>query len=116
MRLYRIPTLLGVIGLLLLLGPTSARAMYCGNNLIQEGMTKLDVLSKCGAPDLKEVVAVNTFGLRDRRAFRATSSAVDVWYYNCGAGRFNRTLYFDGATLAKIETSKTYGSGPERYA
>ena len=27
-------------------------SMYCGNDLITEGMTKLDVISKCGA-DLK---------------------------------------------------------------
>ena len=88
--------------------------MYCGNDLIVERMTKLDVISKCGEPDLKEVASVNTFGIGDRRALRASTSAVDVWHYNCGAGRFNRTLYFDGERLAKIETSTTYGSGPER--
>ena len=84
-------------------------SMYCGNDLITEGMTKLDVISKCGA-DLKEVASVNTFGVADRSAFRASTSAVEVWHYNCGESRFNRTLYFDGARLAKIETSTTYGA------
>ena len=91
-------------------GATNAHAsMYCGNDLITEGMTKLDVISKCGA-DLKEVASVNTFGVADRSAFRASTSAVEVWHYNCGESRFNRTLYFDGARLAKIETSTTYGA------
>jgi|SRR6266850_1288706 uncharacterized protein DUF2845 len=117
MWLYRMPAFLGVMWLLVLLGPTNIHAaIYCGNDLITEGMTKLDVISKCGEPDLKEVASVNTFGVADRRTFRASTSAVDVWHYNCGAGRFNRSLYFDGAKLAKIETSKTYGSGPERCA
>ena len=113
--LYRMPALLGVMWLVVLLGPTNAdAAIYCGKDLITEVMTKLDVISKCGEPDLKEVASVNTFGRADRRAFRASTSAVEVWHYNCGKGRFNRILYFDGERLAKIENSKTYGSGPER--
>lgn len=116
MRLYRILALLGLIGLFLLLGPATTHAMYCGNDLITEGMTKLDVVSKCGEPDLKEVAAVNTFGVRVRGAFHATTTAVEVWHYNCGEGRFNRTLYFDGTALARIENTKSYGSGPEKCA
>lgn len=111
----RIPVLLGAMGLLWLLGATNAHAaMYCGNDLITEGTTKLDVISKCGQPDLKEVASVNTFGVVERKAFRESTSAVEVWHYNCGQGRFNKALYFDGEKLAKIESSKTYGSGPER--
>jgi Protein of unknown function (DUF2845) len=73
------PALLVVIWLLVFLGPTNTHsAMNCGNDLIAEGMTKLDVISKCGEPDLKEIASVNTFGVADRRAFRASTSAVDV--------------------------------------
>jgi hypothetical protein len=105
------PALVSVTWQLVLFGPTNAHAaMYCGNDLITEGMTKLDVISKCGAPDLKEVASVNTFGVADRSAFRASTSAVEVWQHNCGESRFNGTLYFDGARLAKIETSRTYGA------
>jgi hypothetical protein len=115
MWLYRMPALLVVIWLLVFLGPTNTHsAMNCGNDLIAEGMTKLDVISKCGEPDLKEIASVNTFGVADRRAFRASTSAVEVWHYNCGDGRFNRTLYFDGERLTKIETRNAYGRGPER--
>ena len=67
--------------LVVLLDPTNTdAAMYCGKDSITEGMTKLDVISKCGEPDLKEVASVNTFGLADRRAFRESTSAVEVWH------------------------------------
>jgi hypothetical protein len=73
MWLYQMPALLDAMWLLVLLGPTKTHApMYCGNDLITEGMMKLDVISKCGEPDLKEVASVNTFGVADRRAFRAS--------------------------------------------
>jgi hypothetical protein len=61
------------------LGPTNIHAaMYCGNDLVTEGMTKLDVISKCGEPSLKEVATVNTFGVGDRKTFRTSTTAVDV--------------------------------------
>jgi hypothetical protein len=112
----RVPALLGVLGLLVLLGARDSHAdgMYCGNELVTDGMTKLDVISKCGAPDLKEVASVNTVGRALRGAFRASTSAVEVWHYNCGERRFNKSLYFDGERLAKIENSNSYGNGPER--
>jgi hypothetical protein len=72
---------LSVMWLVVLLDPTNTdAAMYCGKDSITEGMTKLDVISKCGEPDLKEVASVNTFGLADRRAFRESTSAVEVWH------------------------------------
>ena len=107
--------LLGVIVLLLLLGTENARAqMYCGNRLIMNGMTKLDVISKCGQPDLKEVASINSVGAGDRQHFRVTTSVVEVWHYNCGEGRFNKSLFFDGSTLALVTHTGQYGSGPER--
>jgi hypothetical protein len=114
----RVSVGLGLLALLTLVSATDSYAagMYCGNDLVTEGMTKLEVLSKCGEPNLKDVDSVNTAGSAVRGAFRATTSAVEVWQYNCGAGRFNKSLYFDGGKLAKIEDGKTYGSGPERCA
>ncbi|MGH7766551.1 MAG: DUF2845 domain-containing protein [Candidatus Binatia bacterium] len=113
----KVPVLLSMLGLFVLLGATNsdAAAMYCGNELVTEGMTKLEVVSKC-APDFKEVTSVNTLGGAARGAFRATTSAVEVWQYNCGTGRFNKTLYFDADRLAKIDNSKTYGTGAEKCA
>ncbi len=88
--------------------------MRCGSGLISTGDSKVDVISKCGVPDLKEVVALNTIGVDFRRGFRTSTSAVEAWHYNCGEGRFNKTLYFDGGTLSIIQMSNSRGSGPER--
>jgi hypothetical protein len=99
----------------LIIGATEARAaMSCGNSLVDNGMTKLDVISKCGVPDLKEIVALNTVGVDVGRAFRASTSSVEAWHYNCGEGRFNKSLYFDGGALALIKASISYGSGTPR--
>lgn len=109
------PFVLGVMVLCLLLGAKNTpAAMYCGNSLIMNGMTKLDVISKCGQPDLKEVASINSAGVGDRSLFRVTTSVVEVWHYNCGEGRFNRSLFFDGSALALVRDSSRYGSGPER--
>ena len=108
--------LLSGVMLLFLLVATeiTQAAMYCGNSLIRSGVTKLDVISKCGQPDLKEVASINSVGVSDRQFFRVTTSVVEVWHYNCGEGRFNKSLFFDGSTLALITHTGQYGSGPER--
>ena len=99
---------------LILVATNANAAMYCGNTLVDNGATKLDVISKCGQPDLKESVSLNTVGVDVGRAFRASTSRVEAWHYNCGEGRFNKTLYFEGGTLALIKASNSYGSGPQR--
>jgi len=102
----------------LMIGATEVSAamssMRCGSGLVNDGMTKLDVISKCGQPDLKEFVALKTVGVDVGRAFRASTSKVEAWHYNCGEGRFNKTLYFNGGKLAVIEASSSRGSGPQK--
>jgi Protein of unknown function (DUF2845) len=116
----RLVLISAVMGLLLLVGAANTRAgmyftaMYCGNDLITDGMTKLDVSLKCGEPDLMEPASVNTLGIIQRKSFRESTSALEVWYYNCGQYRFNKSLYFDGGKLVTIKDSSAYGSGPER--
>ena len=105
--------LLGVAALILTATEASA-GLSCGSGLVQSGMTKLDVISKCGQPDLKEFIAFNTVGVDIGRAFRASTSSVEAWHYNCGEGRFNKTLYFDGGKLAVIKASSSYGNGPQK--
>ncbi|MBI4525076.1 MAG: DUF2845 domain-containing protein [Deltaproteobacteria bacterium] len=76
--------------------------------------TKLDVISRCGEPDLKEVASADSFGQTERSTFRATTLLVEVWHYNCGEGRFNKSLFFEGGTLALVKNTGNYGNGPER--
>jgi hypothetical protein len=106
---------LGVMVLFLLVGVrNTVFAMWCGTSLITNGMTKLDVISRCGQPDLKEVDSINSIGAGDRHQFHVTTSIVEVWHYNCGEGRFNRSLFFDGTALALVRDGSSRGSGPER--
>lgn len=110
----------GVVLLLLAVAAQNAQAqMYCGNlgrsgQSITNGMSKMDVLSKCGQPDLKEVSSINSVGAGDRRNFQVTTSVVEVWHYNCGEGRFNKSLFSDGGTLALVTVTGQYGTGPEK--
>lgn len=102
----------------LIFGATEAIAamssLRCGSGLIENGMTKLDVTSRCGQPDLKEFASLKTVGVDAGSAFRASTSKVEAWHYNCGEGRFNQTLYFDGGKLALIKASSSRGSGPRK--
>lgn len=114
------PLLSGVVLLLLVVAAENTQAaMTCGTmgqsgHLITNGLTKLDVISKCGQPDLKEVASIDSVGVGDSSLFRVTTSVVEVWHYNCGERRFNMSLFFDGSTLALVRASSSYGSGPER--
>jgi len=108
-----------VLLLLVVAVKNTQAAMTCGTmgqsgQLITNGLTKLDVISKCGQPDLKEVASINSVGMGDRQFFRVTTSVVEVWHYNCGETRFNKSLFFDGSTLALITDTGHYGSGPEK--
>jgi hypothetical protein len=38
---------------------------------------------------------------------------VNARHYNCGTGRFNKTLYFDGGKLVTIKVGD-YGNGPQK--
>ena len=102
----------------LIVGATEASAamsaLRCGSGLVENGMTKQDVTSKCGRPDLKESVALKKIGTDVGTAFRASKSKVETWHYNCGEGRFNQILYFDGGKLAVIKASSSRGSGPQK--
>jgi len=34
------------------------------------------------------------------------SLKIEAWYYNCGSGRYNNTLTFEGSELTKIERGR----------
>ena len=97
-----------VVVSLLLVGVSLAQAdsIRCPSGVVSTGDTKIDVISKCGNPDYSEVGSV--------KFSESSATAIETWYYNCGDGRFNRTLKFKGSKLVEIKSSGTYGSGPPR--
>jgi hypothetical protein len=81
-------------------------SMRCqsGTKLVQKGSSKMDVLTKCGQPDLKESSGADTFGSFESNTqhgignsnsggtFRSGTLFVEQWHYNCGENRWNKTL------------------------
>ena len=86
--------------LLLLAAPSWARSIRCGNELVRVGDPTIQLLQRCGEPDLKELL--NTDGLITER-----------WTYNCGSLRFMRIITLRGGVIQRIEAAD-YGSGPPR--
>ena len=96
--LTRLATLTGLV--LLMAAPSWARSMRCGTQLVQVGDPTIELLQRCGEPDLKELL--NTDGL-----------IVEKWTYNCGSLRFMRIITLKGGVIYRIELAD-YGSGPPR--
>ena len=65
----------------------------CGQKLVHIGETKIDVLDKCGEPQLKELVS----GADERR--------VEQWVYKRSTRQLTRILTFEGIRLVMIETN-----------
>jgi uncharacterized protein DUF2845 len=109
-------TLIFLIGVaaLLLCGSESFASMSCGGRWINNRMSKLDVVSICGRPDLTEFVAWQTVAEHVGRTSSASTTPLEAWHYNCGPGRFNKTLYFGGGKLLGIKVGDTYGSGQQK--
>jgi hypothetical protein len=100
-----IPFFLGSLGF--------ADSLRCGNRVISKGDSKIEVLAKCGQPDMKEVDSYDTTGTVSRSGnVSLKTSTVERFYYNCGEGRFLRVLIFVEGRLTAIKNAGSYGSGP----
>jgi hypothetical protein len=90
-------------------------AFKCGQELINVGDDKMEVLLKCGEPSFSELTSMESgrrygedlrFGSNSRR----TTYFVEKWFYNCGPHHFIRILTFRNGRVRDIETG-FYGSG-----
>jgi len=100
-KILRLMSLAAVTSIILLVAaPSWARSIRCGNELVRVGDPTIELLQRCGEPDLKELL--NTDGL-----------IVEKWTYNCGSLRFMRIITLKGGVVEKIERAD-YGSGPPR--
>ena len=87
---------------LALLSPalSTAQNIRCGSQIVRVGDPTIELLQKCGEPDLRELIKTDGF-------------ITEKWTYNCGAARFMRILTLKGGIVQKIEIAD-YGSGPAR--
>jgi hypothetical protein len=100
-KIGKLISLTALASLVLLLATSSwARSIRCGNQLVQVGDPTIELLQRCGEPDLRELL--NTDGL-----------IAEKWTYNCGSLRFMRIITLKGGVVRRIELAD-YGSGPPR--
>ncbi len=72
-----------------------ASSMRCGQNVIQQGATKLEVLKHCGEPDMKDQIS----GYEDINT--------EIWYYDRDPTGFLYILTFRASRLVKIEVRQS---------
>jgi hypothetical protein len=72
--------------------------LRCDADLVQRGMTHLEVVERCGAP-------VYELGWTDYR-YPGYLVRVDEWTYELGDHRFRRQLIFENGRLLRIETRR----------
>lgn len=88
------------IMLALMLSGDAASAMRCDGQLVRPGATKLEVLSKCGEPALRERVSGENEPSRE------------AWIYANEQAGSQRILYFDGVDLSEIRSGVSPGWKP----
>lgn len=90
-------------------GVSAAEHLRCGGKLVSVGDYKLDVLKKCGDPDLTESrdkeVTHRVYDPK-RKVFRELSETVHVddWTYNFGPNRFFYIVRFVDGRVTDIES------------
>jgi|SRR5512134_430668 hypothetical protein len=84
--------------------PSISLAMRCGNNLVDVGDTKIEVLSKCGEPTLKEDIGEDTTIENDSRDRRKEWRYVEQWTYNFGSTRFIYVITIKNGKVIDIST------------
>jgi len=114
----KLPVIAGIL-LFGLVSIANGDSFYCGNRVVSTGDSKIDVLSKCGPPDVSETVSYDTEGSGSAPGRggiaegKESTKKVEKLSYNCGEGRFIRLLTLIDGKLVSIETGG-YGSGPEK--
>jgi hypothetical protein len=99
---------IGTLLLALLLSlavPQGAGAFRCGNDLVQEGDRKIEVLHKCGEPDSVDewetVKPVSTFVLGHRYP-NVANVKVEEWTYNFGPNVFIQIYRFENGEVVEM--------------
>jgi hypothetical protein len=77
-----------------------AQTIRCGTVIVRVGDPTIELLQKCGEPDLRELIKTNGF-------------IIERWTYNCGSVRFMKIIILKGGIVQRIEVAD-YGTGPAR--
>ena len=80
----------------------SQASMRCGNNLINEGFSKFEVIQKCGEPKNREIIDP-VIGSNNTTPNKSVS--VENWVYGPSNGVYRYLKFIDGV-LVKIESRR----------
>lgn len=91
--------------------PAPAECLRCGNNLVDVGDEKIDVLRKCGEPTLvdqweeEEILVRNPeFDRLGEVKRKRVYVPVEKWVYNFGPTRFIYIVIFKKGVVTEIQT------------
>ena len=76
--------------------------MFCGQGVVSEGDTQVEVLKRCGEPDYVTSPDYRYSGTRGHHVNVKRTTVVD-WIYNFGPMRFVYTVTFEGGHVVGIE-------------
>ncbi len=88
---------------LLGLTSTSAYALRCGNQLVNEGMSRFEVRKRCGDPDDSQIRYETHYRRNALDEAVAYEVEIDEWIYDFGSNRLDRRLIFINGRLVKEE-------------
>jgi hypothetical protein len=92
-------------------------SIRCGSTFVMEGASKYEVLSKCGEPNMKEVVGATGGGVLQGRGHKrrhshndsSASLVIEEWTYDKGPTDFVYTLVFEGSRLSAVKRGSRGG-------
>ena len=93
-------------------GTNTMSSFRCGNDVVNPGDSKFQVILRCGDPSYREEEGVSEKGGRGleaaRHAYMSRTVIREKWHYNRGPNDFIYVLTFEGDTLKTI-TESGYG-------
>lgn len=96
-----------LVALLLISILPTAFAMRCGTQLVYEGDSKFDVVSKCGKP-LDEETYEQSVPLYNEAGYQigVSSTTVEKWIYQNSPAEFQYELIFNNGELKEINANR----------
>ncbi len=91
-------------GILCLAVTAPAHAFTCGGSIISEGLTKIEVLMKCGEPASRNSREEQISEKVDNTTRIKTTVGVEEWIYNFGPQSFLQILTFRDGKLVAINS------------
>jgi hypothetical protein len=94
----------------ILLASSPAYAFRCGDKLVHEGDTQIEVRNKCGEPtEVTRKTILRTpvywwYGTPIQVSGDLVEVPVEIWLYNLGPNKLMQRLRFEDGELTDIET------------